>query len=146
MKRDYPTFREGNLPSLLARIFRARCWRFDDEESLDCIGPGDAICVVAGIGASAAPSRAHAALSRICRAARRPFRYVDKGNLATVGRRYAVADIRGLKLSGLPAWIVWVVVHIYFLIGFRSRVLVLLEWAWAYFTYGRGARLIVETT
>jgi NADH:ubiquinone reductase (H+-translocating) len=72
------------------------------------------------------------------------FRYVDKGNLATIGRRYAVADIHGLKLSGFVGWIVWVAVHIYYLIGFRNRLLVLLEWAWAYVTYGRGARIITD--
>lgn len=71
-----------------------------------------------------------------------PFRYLNKGNLATVGRSYAVADVNGLTLSGLTAWLTWVVVHIYFLIGFRNRWVVLSEWAWAYFTYQRGARLI----
>ena len=73
---------------------------------------------------------------------RRPFRYRDKGNLATIGRAAAVADIRGLRLSGLVAWLVWVFVHITYLIGFRNRVLVLLQWAWAYLAYQRGIRLI----
>ena len=72
------------------------------------------------------------------------FRYLDKGNLATIGRTYAVADIRGFKLSGLFAWMTWVVVHIYYLIGFRNRLLVLTEWAWAYLTWQRGARLITH--
>jgi len=73
---------------------------------------------------------------------RRPFRYRDKGNLATIGRAAAVADIRGLRLSGLIAWLVWVFVHIAYLIGFRNRVLVMVQWAWAYLTYQRGIRLI----
>jgi NADH:ubiquinone reductase (H+-translocating) len=73
---------------------------------------------------------------------RTPFRYVDKGDLATIGRAAAVARIGGVKLSGFLAWIIWVVVHIAYLIGFRNRVLVLLQWAWAYFTYHRGIRLI----
>jgi NADH dehydrogenase len=73
---------------------------------------------------------------------RRPFHYRDKGNLATIGRAAAVADIYGLHLSGLPAWLVWVFIHIAYLIGFRNRLIVMLQWAWAYLTYQRGIRLI----
>jgi NADH:ubiquinone reductase (H+-translocating) len=72
----------------------------------------------------------------------KPFRYVDKGNLATIGRAAAVADFGFVRLSGLVAWLMWMAVHIAFLIGFRSRVIVMFEWAWAYFTSQRGARLI----
>jgi NADH dehydrogenase len=71
-----------------------------------------------------------------------PFHYFDKGNLATIGRAAAVADIRGLKISGFPAWFVWVFVHILYLIGFRNRVLVMIQWAWAWLLYQRGIRLI----
>jgi NADH:quinone reductase (non-electrogenic) len=71
-----------------------------------------------------------------------PFRYRDKGNLATIGRASAVAVVGRLHLSGLVAWLAWVLVHIFFLIGFRNRFIVLFEWAWAYSTYQRGARLI----
>ncbi len=71
-----------------------------------------------------------------------PFHYVDKGNLATVGRSYAIVDIKGLKISGLLAWIVWLAVHVYYLIGFRNRLVTLYQWAWTYFTANRGARLI----
>lgn len=71
-----------------------------------------------------------------------PFRYVEKGMLATIGRSAAVADLPRVNLSGFFAWLIWLVVHIYFLIGFRNRVLVLIQWAWAYLTYQRGARLI----
>ena len=72
-----------------------------------------------------------------------PFRYVDKGSLATIGRRAAVADFGRFKLWGLPAWLAWLGIHIFFLIGFRNRLVVLMDWAWAYFSYQRTARLIL---
>jgi NADH dehydrogenase len=73
-----------------------------------------------------------------------PFQYLDKGSLATIGRRKAVAEFPGrIRLSGLLAWLGWLFIHILFLIGFRNRVLVLIQWAWAYLTFQRGARLIV---
>jgi NADH:ubiquinone reductase (H+-translocating) len=75
---------------------------------------------------------------------REPFRYWDKGQLAVIGRGQAVADIGRLHFSGFIAWLLWIFVHIFFLIGFRNRVIVMMEWAWAYFTYQRGARLITE--
>ncbi len=71
-----------------------------------------------------------------------PFRYVDKGSLATVGRSYAIVDLKGLQFTGLFAWVLWLFVHIYYLIGFRNRLVTLFQWAWTYFTYNRGARLI----
>ena len=70
------------------------------------------------------------------------FRYRDRGHLATIGRSAAVADFGWIKLSGWFAWAVWSFAHIYFLIGFRNRMMVFVEWAWAYVTFGRGARLI----
>jgi NADH dehydrogenase len=73
---------------------------------------------------------------------RTPFHYVDKGTMAVIGRSEAVAEIAGLRFSGLLAWLLWCFVHIFYLIGFRNRIVVMLEWAWAYFTYQRGARLI----
>ena len=73
-----------------------------------------------------------------------PFRYRDKGNLATIGRKAAVADIKGLKLSGNIAWIVWLVVHLFYLVGFQNRLLVMIRWTSSFVTHGRGARLIVE--
>jgi NADH dehydrogenase len=72
-----------------------------------------------------------------------PFRYVDKGSLATIGRRAGVADFGSLRLSGFLAWFAWLAIHIFFLIGFRNRFVVMFEWAWAYFTYQRSARLIL---
>jgi NADH dehydrogenase len=76
---------------------------------------------------------------------RAPFKYFDKGQLAVVGRGQAVASIWKLKFSGFIAWFIWAFVHIAFLIGFRNRVLVMLQWAWSYFNYERGARLITGT-
>lgn len=75
-----------------------------------------------------------------------PFRYRDKGNLASIGRAAAVADIKGLKLSGFVAWIIWLVVHIWYLIGFQNRILVIIRWSFSFATRGRGARLITEST
>ncbi len=72
-----------------------------------------------------------------------PFRYFDKGNLATIGRRAAVADFGRVRVSGSLAWLLWLGVHIAFLIEFENRLLVLIQWAWNYFTRNRGARLIV---
>ncbi len=71
-----------------------------------------------------------------------PFHYTDKGNLATIGRKAAVADLGWLRISGFLAWVVWLLVHILYLIGFRSRLAVMLNWAWSYFTLKRPARLI----
>jgi len=70
------------------------------------------------------------------------FRYRDKGSLATIGRAAGVADLHVVKLSGWVAWVAWLFVHVFFLIGFRNRFVVLFGWAWSYFTYDRGARLI----
>ena len=72
-----------------------------------------------------------------------PFRYRDYGQLATIGRNAAVAVLGKIKLSGFPAWLVWLVAHIYFLINFRNRLIVLIDWGWAYLTYQRYARIII---
>ncbi|HEX4765400.1 MAG TPA: NAD(P)/FAD-dependent oxidoreductase [Lichenihabitans sp.] len=71
-----------------------------------------------------------------------PFVYKDVGQLAMIGRSSAIADLGAVKLKGLPAWLLWSAVHLFFLIGTRNRLAVYLNWAWAWFTYGRGARLI----
>jgi NADH dehydrogenase len=73
---------------------------------------------------------------------RRAFRYFDKGTLATIGRGAAIAQFGRVKLSGFFAWLLWLFVHIFFLIGFRNRLIVMLQWAWSFFTFDRGARLI----
>lgn len=74
----------------------------------------------------------------------KPFRYINYGNLATIGRKAAVADFGWIRLSGFPAWLLWTFAHLWFLVGFRNRIIVFLDWAWAYATFDRGARLITE--
>lgn len=73
---------------------------------------------------------------------RPPFEYVDKGSMATIGRSAAVVEMGKLRLTGLTAWVAWLAVHIWYLIGFKNRMVVMLTWAWSYLTYKRGARLI----
>jgi NADH:ubiquinone reductase (H+-translocating) len=102
---------------------------------------------VPGIAPAAMQEGRHAAanLLRTLRGQPRlPFHYVDKGALATIGRGAAVAQIGSIRASGYLAWLLWLFVHIFFLIGFRNRLLVMIQWAWSYFTFDRGARLITE--
>jgi NADH dehydrogenase len=73
------------------------------------------------------------------------FVYQDYGSLATIGRKAAIAMVGKLKFSGYPAWLFWLFVHVYFLIGFRNRIMVMADWAWAYFTFKRSARVISAT-
>jgi NADH dehydrogenase len=73
-----------------------------------------------------------------------PFRYIDKGNLATIGRARAVADLRGLQVGGFLAWAIWLVVHLFYLVGFENRAVVLVRWAYNFFTRGRGGRLVTH--
>jgi NADH:ubiquinone reductase (H+-translocating) len=102
--------------------------------------------LIPGVAPAAMQMGAHAARN-IGRALRNepllPFRYRDKGSLATIGRSRGVAMIGRLHLSGLVAWLAWLMIHVFFLIGYRNRLMVMLEWAWAYVTYDRSARLIV---
>jgi NADH dehydrogenase len=70
------------------------------------------------------------------------FRYRDRGQMATIGRSRAICDTGRLRFGGFAAWLFWLCVHIYFLVGFKNRLFVVLQWAWSYLTYGRGARLI----
>ena len=78
--------------------------------------------------------------------ARKPFHYWDKGSLATIGRSAGIAQFGKIHISGFIAWLSWLFVHIFFLIGFRNRILVFIQWAWSYVTYERGARLITGST
>lgn len=103
---------------------------------------------VPGVAPAALQEGAHVAkqlrrASEAPSAVREPFAYWDKGSLATIGRGKAVADLGRLQLSGFIAWLAWLVIHIFFLIGFRNRFIVLFQWAWSYVTYARGARLII---
>jgi NADH:ubiquinone reductase (H+-translocating) len=85
---------------------------------------------------------AKAIMAAITNKTHAPFTYRNYGNLATIGRKSAIADFGSFHLTGYPAWLAWGLVHIGFLIGFRNRITVMLDWMWSYLTYGRGARLI----
>lgn len=101
---------------------------------------------VPGVAPAAKQMGRHVAVAiraRLQGAGARPFRYRDFGNLATIGRMAAVVDLHGFKLSGLLAWWFWLAAHVFFLIGFRNRLVVLLNWAWAYWSYQRAARIIL---
>jgi NADH dehydrogenase len=99
-----------------------------------------------GVAPVAKQQGAHAAKAIIAALRRKrfdkPFRYADFGNLATVGRKAAIADFRGFHLKGFVGWLLWSAAHVYFLIGFRNRIAVTLDWLWSYLTFERGARLI----
>jgi NADH dehydrogenase len=100
---------------------------------------------VPGVAPAAIQEAKHAAVNIIRtlgQKPRLPFRYVDKGSLATIGRAAAIADFGRFTMSGFFAWIAWFAIHIFFLIGFRNRFVVLFQWGWSYLTYDRGARLI----
>jgi len=102
---------------------------------------------VPGIAPAAKQMGRHAARNVLQLLAKRstlPFRYRDYGQLATIGRNAAVVVMGKLKLSGFSAWLVWLVAHIYFLINFRNRIVVMIDWAWAYWTYQRHARIIMR--
>jgi len=102
---------------------------------------------VPGVATEAKQMGTHVANTIRARIAGRPvspFRYRDYGNLATIGRMAAVVDLHGFRFSGLLAWWFWLAAHIFFLIGFRNRMIVLIDWAWAYFSYQRNARIILD--
>jgi NADH:ubiquinone reductase (H+-translocating) len=101
---------------------------------------------VPGVAPAAKQMGTHAAvmiMRKIRDQPTKPFRYVDFGSLATIGRMAAVVDLHGFKFSGIFAWWFWLTAHLFFLIGFRNRLLVLINWAWSYFTYQRHARVIL---
>ena len=109
------------------------------------VGDLAAVAGVPGIAPAAKQMGRHAAANVVLSLAKqktKPFRYRDYGQLATIGRNSAVAELGRVKLSGYPAWLVWLVAHIYFLINFRNRLVVMLDWAWAYWTFERYARIV----
>ena len=127
----------------------------------DCSIPGEPRVFVLGDAAAYRHQPGYSNLPWICPAAiqmghytarairgdlagrsRQPFRYHNKGQLAVIGRGRAVADLPGIRSSGFFAWLLWIFVHIFFLIGFRNRVIVMFEWAWSYLTFQRGARVL----
>jgi NADH dehydrogenase len=102
---------------------------------------------VPGVAPAAMQTGDHAArniLRSVRGQPREPFRYVDKGMLATIGRSRAVAHIGRIKASGFFAWLTWLFIHILFLIGFRNRLIVMIQWAWSFVTYDRGARVLIQ--
>lgn len=101
---------------------------------------------VPGVAPAAKQMGAHVAKAIRARIAQREapaFRYRDFGNLATIGRNKAIVELHGLRFSGYPAWLFWLTIHIFFLIGFRNRLIVMLNWTWAYWSYQRAARIIL---
>jgi NADH:ubiquinone reductase (H+-translocating) len=113
-----------------------------DMAYLEGYKPGVAYPMVAPVAIQMGERAAKNIIARTKRRPMKPFQYFDKGNMATIGRRSAVLDSFGIRLTGYPAWAGWLVVHLMFLVGFRNRVLVLFNWAYNYFTYDRGVRLI----
>jgi NADH:ubiquinone reductase (H+-translocating) len=105
-------------------------------------GPPVALPGIAPVAMQEGRHAAGVVKDRLERRPGRPFHYFDKGNLATIGRARAVADVKGLHLSGFVAWVTWLAVHLFYLIGFENRLLVLTRWAFSFATHGRGARLI----
>jgi NADH dehydrogenase len=75
---------------------------------------------------------------------RESFRFVDKGQMATIGRSRAILELGRFRIAGWPAWFLWLIIHIYYLTGFKNRLVVVAQWAWSYITFKRGARLIVN--
>lgn len=120
-----------------------------DLAAAQSLGPDGKPRPVPGVSPAAKQMGAHAAHVILARLrgredTLRPFRYRDYGALATIGRKAAVADLGWLQFSGYAAWLFWLFVHIYFLIGFRNRLVVLMDWAWAYWSFQRYARVVVE--
>jgi NADH dehydrogenase len=104
---------------------------------------GDPLPGIAPVAKQQGAYVARVITARVCgRPAPKPFRYRHVGIMATIGRRSAVADFGRIRLSGFIAWLLWGLVHVYFLVGFRNRIAVTMGWLWAYMTFGRGARLI----
>jgi len=154
----------GNVTSPLLRSLHVALDRQGRVEvEPDCSVPGHRDVFVVGDGAAFRHDRRYPSLPGIAPVAmqqgryvaraigddlrarpRRPFRYADKGQLAVIGRGQAVADLGRIRMSGFVAWFIWIFLHIYYLIGFANRVLVLFQWAWSYVTFERGARLITS--
>lgn len=136
----------SSLGAMLGEVDRAG--RVPVEEDLSVPGhpdvfvAGDLAAVegVPGVAPAAMQMGRHA--GRVIAGERRPFRYRDKGSLATIGRARGVAHIRGVKFAGFLAWFAWLAIHIFYLIGFRNRFFVIAGWAWHYLTFRRGARII----
>ncbi|MDW8404400.1 NAD(P)/FAD-dependent oxidoreductase [Chloroflexus sp.] len=119
-----------------------RVFVIGDMAYLEGYRPGVAYPMVAPVAIQMGEQAARNIVAQITGQPMQPFRYVDKGQMATIGRSAAVLDAFGVRLSGWLAWVGWLFVHLMALVGFRNRALVLLNWAYSYFTYDRGVRLI----
>ena len=120
-------------------------WIFVIGDAAHCVGPdGNPLPALAPVAMQQGRYVARLIRYETPPKQRRPFVYADRGALATIGRAQAVAQIGPLHFSGLMAWLVWCVVHIFFLIGFRNRMRVMLEWMWYYITFKPGARIIYQ--
>ena len=147
------------LPSLGVGVDRAGRIEVEPDLSIrghpEVFAVGDAAAVkrddgtlVPGVAPAAMQEGVHAANNILATIGGRPrsaFRYRNKGDLATIGRHRAIADFGFLRVTGYPAWLLWLFVHILYLAGFRNRLSVLIEWAYAYWTYQRGTRLITHS-
>ena len=156
--------RPSSLAGTLARAAGSECdevGRLIVEDDLtlpghpEVLALGDMVAVRRGDDVEALPGLAPVAMQQGRHAARvvfarlrgkrpAPFRYRDKGNLATIGRAHAVADLGMIRLSGFPAWVTWLGVHLWYLIGFQNRFVVLTRWAFTFVVRSRGARLIAR--
>lgn len=114
----------------------------------DCAHIRDGERPVPGVAPAAKQAGAYVAKVIAARLSGQPapprFRYANVGSLATIGRKAAVADLGAFKLTGFAAWVFWCAAHVWFLIGFRNRVQVVLDWIWSYLTFERGARLVFD--
>jgi NADH:ubiquinone reductase (H+-translocating) len=120
-------------------------WIFVIGDAAHCVGVnGQPLPGVAPVAMQQGRYVAKVILDETAPAGRRPFAYADRGMLATIGRAQAVAQLGPVHASGLPAWLLWCAVHIFFLIGFRNRLRVMSEWIWYYLTFKPGARIIYE--
>jgi NADH dehydrogenase len=143
--------RASSLGEMLGEVDRAGRVRVEEDLSVsghpEVFVAGDLAAVegVPGVAPAAMQMGRHVARV-IGSGERKPFRYVDKGSLATIGRARAVADIRGLRFGGFAAWLAWLTIHIFYLIGFRNRVFVFFGWAWHYLSFRRGARIITRVS
>jgi len=137
-----PTARQGRIPvsETLEVSGHDGVYVIGDAAYLEA--GGEPLPMMAPVAIQMAETAAQNIRRRLAGETPSPFRYRDPGSLATIGRNAAVAYIRGIGFTGFPAWVVWLVVHIIQLIGFRNKLFVLLNWAWDYFFYERAARLI----
>jgi NADH:ubiquinone reductase (H+-translocating) len=143
---ELPTGRGRRIPvtPYLNLQDRPEVFVIGDLAYLEGYREGQAYPMVAPVAIQQGELAAHNARALATGQQPRPFRYQERGNLATIGRRAAIMDAFGLRLSGRVAWIGWLVVHLIMLIGFRNRLVVLTNWAFNYFTYERGVRLITR--